>query len=203
MAAFTASMHAGQGCAITTRLVVPRARYDDAVAAAAATMSGHQTRRSDQSRNHLWPSDFRAPTRSGAVAISTWRSLKAARFACGGGRPADRDRGLLHRTHGDRRSHQRRPGRPGGDLRPGADGDRPRRRRRCGPHRQRLALRAVRDGVQRRPGTRAGGRQPAAGRHRQRQRRCLVLRRRARSADTSSPASAGRWAWRASRSTSS
>ena len=40
MAAFTASMHAGQGCAITTRLVVPRARYDEAVEAAAATMAG-------------------------------------------------------------------------------------------------------------------------------------------------------------------
>lgn len=38
VAAFTAAMHAGQGCAITTRLVVPRARYDDAVTAAAATM---------------------------------------------------------------------------------------------------------------------------------------------------------------------
>ena len=37
-AAFTASMHAGQGCAITTRLLVPRARYDEAVEAAAATM---------------------------------------------------------------------------------------------------------------------------------------------------------------------
>ncbi|HET7742291.1 MAG TPA: aldehyde dehydrogenase family protein, partial [Mycobacterium sp.] len=40
MAAFTASMHAGQGCAITTRLVVPRARYDEAVEAAAGTMGG-------------------------------------------------------------------------------------------------------------------------------------------------------------------
>ena len=29
--AFTAAMHAGQGCAITTRLVVPRNRYDEAV----------------------------------------------------------------------------------------------------------------------------------------------------------------------------
>ena len=38
MSAFTAAMHAGQGCAITTRLVVPRARYDEAVDAAAATM---------------------------------------------------------------------------------------------------------------------------------------------------------------------
>lgn len=38
MAGFTAATHAGQGCAITTRLVVPAARYDDAVDATAATM---------------------------------------------------------------------------------------------------------------------------------------------------------------------
>ena len=44
MSAFTASMHAGQGCAITTRLVVPRARYDEAVAIAAGTMGVDQTR---------------------------------------------------------------------------------------------------------------------------------------------------------------
>jgi len=36
--AFTACIHAGQGCAITTRLVVPRAAYDEAVQVAAATM---------------------------------------------------------------------------------------------------------------------------------------------------------------------
>jgi len=37
---FSVCMHAGQGCAITTRLVVPRARYDEAVSIAAATMAG-------------------------------------------------------------------------------------------------------------------------------------------------------------------
>ena len=36
--AFAACMHAGQGCAITTRLLVPRDRYDEAVQVAAATM---------------------------------------------------------------------------------------------------------------------------------------------------------------------
>ncbi|WP_300677710.1 aldehyde dehydrogenase [Nocardioides sp.] len=40
MAAFAVSVHAGQGCALTTRLLVPRARYDEAVQIAAATMSG-------------------------------------------------------------------------------------------------------------------------------------------------------------------
>ena len=39
MAAFTVATHAGQGCAITTRLVVPRALLDDAVAATAATLA--------------------------------------------------------------------------------------------------------------------------------------------------------------------
>ncbi len=36
--AFTACIHAGQGCALTTRLVVPREKYDEAVAAAASVM---------------------------------------------------------------------------------------------------------------------------------------------------------------------
>jgi len=39
MAAFSVAVHAGQGCALTTRLLVPRASYDAAVEAAAATMS--------------------------------------------------------------------------------------------------------------------------------------------------------------------
>ena len=39
MTAFGVSVHAGQGCALTTRLLVPRARYDEAVEVAAATMA--------------------------------------------------------------------------------------------------------------------------------------------------------------------
>jgi len=94
MAGFTASMHAGQGCAITTRLVVPRDRYDEAVEAAAATMGG------------LAPGD---PTKRGTICgplISerqrdrVERYLESAiaeggRFACGGKRPADRDIGYF------------------------------------------------------------------------------------------------------------
>ncbi|WP_431238672.1 aldehyde dehydrogenase [Mycolicibacterium aichiense] len=94
MAAFTASMHAGQGCAITTRLVVPRARYDEAVEAAAATMGGIKAgdptnpgticgpviseRQRDQVQSYL------------DLAIT-----EGGRFACGGGRPADRDTGYF------------------------------------------------------------------------------------------------------------
>jgi aldehyde dehydrogenase (NAD+) len=37
--AFSVSIHAGQGCALTTRLLVPRERYDEAVRIAADTMA--------------------------------------------------------------------------------------------------------------------------------------------------------------------
>jgi aldehyde dehydrogenase (NAD+) len=42
--AFAACIHAGQGCAITTRLVVPREKYDEAVQVAAATMESIGTK---------------------------------------------------------------------------------------------------------------------------------------------------------------
>jgi aldehyde dehydrogenase (NAD+) len=38
LAAYSVCMHAGQGCALTTRLIVPRSRYDEAVEIAANTM---------------------------------------------------------------------------------------------------------------------------------------------------------------------
>jgi aldehyde dehydrogenase (NAD+) len=94
MSGFTASMHAGQGCAITTRLVVPRARYDEAVEAAAATMGS------------LKPGD---PTDAGTIcgpliserqrdrvqAYLDSATEEGGKFACGGGRPADRDTGFF------------------------------------------------------------------------------------------------------------
>lgn len=94
MAGFTAAVHAGQGCAITTRLVVPRARYDDAVAAAAATMAG------------IRPGDPASPgTICGPLISERQRDrvqsyldlaiAEGGRFACGGRRPADRDRGYF------------------------------------------------------------------------------------------------------------
>jgi aldehyde dehydrogenase (NAD+) len=94
MSAFTASMHAGQGCAITTRLVVPRARYDEAVEAAAGTMAG------------LKPGDpTDAGTICGPVISARQRDriqgyldsaiAEGGKFACGGGSPADRTAGFF------------------------------------------------------------------------------------------------------------
>ncbi len=94
VSAFTASMHAGQGCAITTRLLVPRAKYDEAVAIAAGTMGS------------IKPGD---PTKPGTVCgplisarqrdrVQGYLDLAIAEggtFACGGGRPAGRDTGFF------------------------------------------------------------------------------------------------------------
>lgn len=94
MAAFTACTHAGQGCAITTRLLVPRARYDEAVEATAATM------------NMLAAGD---PNDAGTICgpvisdvqrkrIESYLRLaldEGGTFVTGGGRPADRDRGFF------------------------------------------------------------------------------------------------------------
>ena len=94
VAAFTASVHAGQGCAITTRLVVPRSRYDDAVAAAAATMSG--IRAGDPTK----PGTICGPVISARQRdrVQSYLDLaltEGGTFACGGGRPAGRDRGFF------------------------------------------------------------------------------------------------------------
>ena len=65
-AAFTASIHAGQGCAITTRLVVPRARYDEAVEVGGRDHGRAQAGRPDGSRHDLRAGDLGAAARPGA-----------------------------------------------------------------------------------------------------------------------------------------
>jgi aldehyde dehydrogenase (NAD+) len=94
LAAFTACTHAGQGCAITTRLLVPRARYDEAVEATAATMAA------------LGAGDPTDPgTVCGPVISARQRDRlegylrlaveEGGAFATGGGRPAGRDKGFF------------------------------------------------------------------------------------------------------------
>ncbi|MGC7366576.1 aldehyde dehydrogenase [Mycobacteroides abscessus subsp. abscessus] len=94
VAAFTAAMHAGQGCAITTRLVVPRARYDDAVTAAAATMGSLKL--GDPAK----PGTICGPVISARQRdrVQSYLDLAVAEggsFACGGGRPEGKDRGFF------------------------------------------------------------------------------------------------------------
>jgi aldehyde dehydrogenase (NAD+) len=94
MSAFTASMHAGQGCAITTRLVVPRARYDEAVEAAAATMAGLRPGDPNDAGTICGPV-ISERQRDRVQAYLDSATDEGGKFACGGGRPADRDTGYF------------------------------------------------------------------------------------------------------------
>ncbi len=94
VSAFTASMHAGQGCAITTRLVVPRARYDEAVAIAAGTMSSIKPGDPDDARTVCGPliSQRQRDRVQGYLDLAI---AEGGTFACGGGRPAGRQVGYF------------------------------------------------------------------------------------------------------------
>jgi aldehyde dehydrogenase (NAD+) len=93
-AAFTVCTHAGQGCAITTRLLVPRDRFDEAAELAAATMTklpaGDPTD----------PGIICGPLISARQRERVEGYLRLAleeggTFVCGGGRPADQPRGYF------------------------------------------------------------------------------------------------------------
>ena len=94
VSAFTASMHAGQGCAITTRLVVPRARYDEAVAIAAGTMSSIKPGDPSEGGTVCGPV-ISARQRDRVQGYLDSAIAEGGTFACGGGRPADRATGFF------------------------------------------------------------------------------------------------------------
>ena len=94
MSAFTAAMHAGQGCAITTRLVVPRARYEEAVEAAAATMGSIKPGDPTNKRTVCGPV-ISARQRDRIQGYLDLALEEGGKFACGGGRAADRDTGYF------------------------------------------------------------------------------------------------------------
>jgi aldehyde dehydrogenase (NAD+) len=87
--AFSVCIHAGQGCALTTRLVVPRERYDEAVRVAADTMASIGT------GNPTDPGTICGPVISQAQRDRVEAYLRLAeeeggRFAAGG-KMIDRD----------------------------------------------------------------------------------------------------------------
>lgn len=91
-AAFAVSIHAGQGCALTTRLVVPRARYDEAVEIAAATMSGIGVGDPTDPGTICGPV-ISAVQRDRIEGYLRLAEEEGGRFATGG-RRADRDKGF-------------------------------------------------------------------------------------------------------------
>jgi aldehyde dehydrogenase (NAD+) len=88
VAAFTVATHAGQGCAITTRLVVPRDRYDEAVSVAAGTMA-HIPVGDPTDPATLCGPLISAKQRQRVEGYLDLATKEGGSFACGGGRPAD------------------------------------------------------------------------------------------------------------------
>jgi len=94
VAGFSVCMHAGQGCAITTRLLVPRARYDEAVSNAAATMGGIKPGDPNDAGTICGPL-ISARQRDRVQGYLDSAVAEGGTFACGGGRPADREVGFF------------------------------------------------------------------------------------------------------------
>ena len=92
MAAFAVSTHAGQGCAITTRLVVPRARYDEAVEATAVTMTASAAGDPTDAATVCGPliSERQRDRVEGYLRLAV---DEGGAFACGGGRSSTMERG--------------------------------------------------------------------------------------------------------------
>ncbi|HNJ69082.1 MAG TPA: aldehyde dehydrogenase [Microthrixaceae bacterium] len=94
LAAFTAATHAGQGCAITTRLVVPRSMHDEIVEAAAATM-GALTAGDPTDPGTICGPLISARQRDRVQGYLDLAVAEGGTFAVGGGRSPRFDRGYF------------------------------------------------------------------------------------------------------------
>ena len=87
-------MHAGQGCAITTRLLLPRSRYDEGVEPSPTAFEASPTAtRSDPATSG--PVDQRQAARPACSATSRRARRRARALVVGGGRPAQFDKGYF------------------------------------------------------------------------------------------------------------
>ncbi|MET9029155.1 aldehyde dehydrogenase [Nocardia sp. NPDC004168] len=93
VAAFSVCVHAGQGCALSTRLLVPRAAYDRAVQAAAATLGGIEPGDPADPRTVCGPL-ISERQRARVERYLDIARAEGGRIVVGGGRP-DRERGFF------------------------------------------------------------------------------------------------------------
>jgi aldehyde dehydrogenase (NAD+) len=94
VAAFTVCVHAGQGCAITTRLVVPRQHFDAAVDAAAAAL-GKLPAGDPTDPGTICGPLINARQRDRVEGFIALARQQGGAVVVGGGRPADRTRGFF------------------------------------------------------------------------------------------------------------
>jgi aldehyde dehydrogenase (NAD+) len=92
-AAFAGITHAGQGCAITTRILVPRERHDEAVEITARALAKLGAGDPQDDRTICGPV-ISAGQRERIEGYLEQAVKDGGAFACGGGRPEGRDRGF-------------------------------------------------------------------------------------------------------------
>ena len=166
-------MHSGQGCAITTRLLLPRSRYDEGVDIVRQAFESFPYGDPTDISNMAGPL-INARQRERVLGyIEKGKAEGARRSSAAAPRHAVRQ-GLLRAADPLRRRRPELHDRAGGDLRAGAVGHPLRGRRRRGAHRQQLALRPVGLGLQRLARPRARCRPPHPDRHGRRERRPVV-----------------------------
>jgi aldehyde dehydrogenase (NAD+) len=148
-AAIGVCVHAGQACAATTRMLVHRSLFDDAVATITAAYAAVPVGDPVQPETLVGP--VISPAQKDRVLAALDRARRdGASITVGRGEvdnlPEHLKGGHYCGTHRDRRRRQQRGDRTGRGLRPGAHRAAVRRRRRGGPYRQRQRLRARRRG---------------------------------------------------------
>ncbi len=94
VAAFTVCVHAGQGCAITTRLVVPRRDFDEAVDVTAATLGGLPAGDPTDPGTICGPL-INARQRDRVEGYVAMARDEGGAVVVGGGRPKGRDKGFF------------------------------------------------------------------------------------------------------------
>ena len=90
--AFSVCVHAGQGCALTTRLIVPRSHYDDAVEASVRAMGAVVVGDPADAGTVCGPV-ISAAQRDRVETYLRSAAADGGSFACGGGRVAGRTAG--------------------------------------------------------------------------------------------------------------
>lgn len=93
--AYATTSHSGQGCAITSRLVVPRDKYDEVVDAVVATMAGIKVGDPTDPTTNMGPL-INARQREKVAGYVDRALAEGAKAVCGGGVPDDLPKGWFY-----------------------------------------------------------------------------------------------------------